>query len=283
MIADQVFELCNVDADAVTDHVTGLIGACDIFLGGSLADDLGTVNSDIDLYCFRMGSEEPDPLPIISPCGDAMLELHVATVDAERAKSDSLQALIVDDDPPPPQLWPLISPQRFRQMHALYRDRALRAGEPSQTARRALAADLLHIYAALRATLTAGILTEDLLMFQGSEHTTARLYCARLVVENSIDAALAARELVNPNPKWRLLLAKRAQFTDPDFPNPDELLSALFPDISDPEKAISRCLSVAGTCLEIVHSDGILRRFDTVSEALELVNTAADLPRHPLL
>jgi hypothetical protein len=204
-----------------------------------------------------------------------MLELHVVTVDAEHARADSLQALIVDDEPPPPQRWPLLSPQRYRQMHALYRDRALRAGEPSEIARQVLAADLLHVYAALRATLTAGVLIEDLLMFEGPEHISARLYCARLVVENSIDAALAARELVNPNPKWRLLLAQRARFVDSDFPDPDELLAALFPDISDPEKAISGCLSVAGACLDVVASDGILNRFDTVREAVELVRSAA--------
>ena len=273
MIADQIFELWNLDVDTVADHVTDLIGPCDIYLGGSLADDLGTVNSDIDLYCFKADGPDPLPFPSVSSCGAAMLELHVTKVSPDHAASDSIQCLIVDDDPPPPQRWPLLSPQRFRQMHALYRDRALRPGEASAIARRVLAADLLHLYAALRATLTAGVLAEDLLMFGEPEHTSAQLYCARLVVENSIDAALATRELVNPNPKWRLLLAQRARFVDAGFPDPQRLLTGLFPDIDDPQRAISDCLSVACECLEMVLSDGILKRFDTVAEAVDLVRT----------
>ena len=274
MRTDELLEHWNTDPSAVVAAAVEMVGPCDVYLGGSLADDLGSVNSDVDLYCFRADEAGITPFPVVTTSGDANLELHVVGVGPALLDGSSLRGLITETEPPAPHRWPLLSPQRFRQMHALYRDRALQAGEVSEAARRAFAPDLLHVYAALRATLSAGTLTEDLLMFSGPEHTYTRLYTARLVAESAIDAALASRELVNPNPKWRLLLARRARFDDGQFPEPGRLLGALFPDISDSEQAIALCLRVAAECLGLVTADGVLRRFPSVRDCAHLVESA---------
>jgi hypothetical protein len=252
-----------------------LIGPCDVLLGGSLADDLGTIGSDVDLYCFRAGVGPPHRFPLLTSCADANLELHVVDVAAEAGSPDDLRPLLTDPQPRAPRQWPLLSPQRFRQMHALYRGRALHAEGPAELARRAWGADLVHLYAGLRATLTAGTLAEDLVAFPGPEYATARLYCARLSVESAIDAALATCALVNPNPKWRLLLASRARLVEDGFPDPDRLLGALFPHPAELDGAVQHCLEVAAECLRLVLADGILSRFPAVRAAAELVESVA--------
>ena len=276
MRTDQLFEQWNTDTSAIMAETIKRIGPCDVFIGGSLADHLGTAGSDVDLYCFRATEAQTSPFPIHTTCGDARLELYIVNVNSAMSGDSSLRSLVTDNPPPAPHRWPLLSPQRFRQMHALYRDCALSAGEASSAARVALAPDLLHIYAGLRAILNAGALAEDLLMHDCAERAPTRLYCARLLAESAIDAALSTQELVNPNPKWRLQLASRAGFTDPRFPETDRLLHALFPDISDAEKAIAQCLAIAADCLHLVVAEGSLRRFPSVGESLELVEAAAN-------
>lgn len=275
MITQDIFEIWNIDTDLITDEVIRLVGPCDIFLGGSLADDLGTMKSDIDVYCFREDGNTTTTFPVISRVGDVILEIYTVNVNAEFSEYESLKPLIVEDVPPAPQRWPLLSPQRFRQMHALYRNRGLKEGKCSDFARHILAADLLHIYVALRAMLSVGTLTEDLSTLTDPENAAARLYCARMIVENSIDAALATRELVNPNPKWRLRLARKARFIDSQFPDSEFLLSGLFPAAGDIERAVGMCLQVSDKCLDMVRGDGILTRFEAVMVAADLLHSAA--------
>jgi hypothetical protein len=273
MLTDQVIEQHDLDTAAILAEVHRLLGACEVLLGGSLADDLGTMGSDIDLYCFP---DRPDPdvrRPIVTQCAGVTLELHV--VDWEALAEDDLSALIVPSEPPPPSQWPLLSPQHLRQLHALHRDRALRAGPITADARRRSGADLLHIHVGLRAALTVGALADDLEVLDGPENDYARLYCARLAVESAIDAALATLDLVNPNPKWRLLLASRALFLDPLFPDTEELLPALFPRIEEPHRQTINCLEVAVRCLRLVEADGVLRRFPAVRSSADQVRRVA--------
>jgi hypothetical protein len=278
MHTDHLFEQWNTDPASIVATVHRLLGPCDVLLGGSLADGLGTAGSDVDLYCFREPCGAPSRFPLLEGCGDATLELHIVDVPAEPGGPDDLRPLLTDPEPRTPREWPLLSPQRFRQMHALYRGQALHAAGPAEAARRAWGADLVHLYAGLRAAFTAGTLAEDLVAFPGPEHATARLYCARLTVESAIDAALATCTLVNPNPKWRLLLAGRARLADPGFPDPDRLLAALFPAASAPDRAVAYCLEVAAECLRLVLADGILSRFPAVRASADLVESAAGSP-----
>jgi hypothetical protein len=273
VLTEQVFEQHNIDPIAILAEVHRLLGPCEVLLGGSLADDLGTMGSDIDLYCFPPRSDPQVRRPMVTSCFGTTLELHV--VDWEALADEDLSTLIIPSEPPSPQHWPLLSPQRFRQLHALHRDRALQAGPITDRARRRSGADLLHVYVGLRAAITVGALAEDLVVLDGAENDYARLYCARLAVESAMDAALATLDLINPNPKWRLLLASRARFLDSLFPDPEKLLPALFPRVEQPDRELAVCLAAASECLRLVEYDGVLRRFPAVRSCAALVRSVA--------
>ena len=276
MRTDHLFEYWNTDSAEVLNAVVDHLGPCDVFIGGSLADDLGTTTSDIDLYCFVRSEERGPQPPVNLTCGEARLEVYVVNVaEAGASRGDSLRRLIAENPPVPPSQFPLLSPQRLRQLHALYRDRALRAGAVAEEMRVSLAPDLLHIYASVRATLAAGALAEGLLTGANQGDIFPRLYHARLIAELAIDAALATHELVNPNPKWRLHLSERAALENPHFPPHGRILGALFPEISVPEQAISQCLALAAECMRLVAGEGTLRRFPAVTESVELIEAAA--------
>src|SRR6266536_3614759 len=57
MLTEQLFEQWNFDHEMIVGKVHAVLGPCDIFIGGSLADDLGTSGSDVDLYCIRLAVE----------------------------------------------------------------------------------------------------------------------------------------------------------------------------------------------------------------------------------
>jgi hypothetical protein len=267
VLTDQLFEQWNVDAADLVRIMQGAVGDADLFLGGSLADDLGTEGSDIDLYCF-VTEDPPWTGPRVARYGPASIELHVVDVRQAAERVGSLLPLLLAEEPPPPQQWPLLTGGDIRLLHALYRDRRLHSGSGgAEWLRRQTGADLLHIHLALRATITAAALARDVASLVGPEQGWTALYCARLAVESALDAALATCGLVNPNPKWRVLLALQARLTNEAVPNESQLLDGLFPDTRNAE-AIGVCLTIASSCLEVVAQDRFLMRFPSVSEAV---------------
>jgi len=279
MLTEQLFEQWNFDHEMIVGKVHAVLGPCDIFIGGSLADDLGTSGSDVDLYCFLEDAPVDVRRPLVTECGDASLELHVVEVAAAIGQTESLASLVVDAADLPPHQWPLLSPQELRRLHALYRDRGIyRAVGAAESFRRAAAPDLLHLYVALRALLTCVSLAEDVGALVASEERWSALYCSRLAVESALDAALASRGMVNPNSKWRVPLAQRVQLVDPQFPDLETLLGGLFPDPRAPGEAVRRCLDTAAHCLRVVTDDGFLASFPIVAEAVELLDAAVPGP-----
>jgi Nucleotidyltransferase domain len=268
VLTEQLFEYWNVDQDTLVGAVRDIVGDADLLLGGSLADDLGNEGSDIDVYCFMM-KEAPWSGPRLAECANATLELHVVDVRAATRMVGSLLPLVMDENAPPSQEWPLLSGAALRLLHALYRDRRLIAETGSaEWLRWHTGADLLHIHLALRATMTAAALAEDVDLLAGPEQRWSALYCARLAVESALDAALASAGLVNPNPKWRVPLALQAKFVYDAFPDEPELLHGLFPTASQVAEETHACLAIAERCLSIVAQDAFLMRFSSAAAAI---------------
>ncbi|HET8681960.1 MAG TPA: hypothetical protein VFM54_08810 [Micromonosporaceae bacterium] len=267
MLTEHLFEQWHIDEEALLDAVRRGAGECDVFLGGSLADDLGNTGSDIDLYCFL---DTPEPASVgvgVTECGGARVELHVVGTAAGSLIPD-LTPLVSGSFPGRAQ-WPFIPEQFRRVVHALYRDRALarHPDGPAERLRRRTGADLLHIHNALWATAAVASLAEDAAALTGPDESWSALYCARLAVEAALDAALACHMLVNPNPKWRVPLAFRARLLDQAFPDPQQLLAGLFPDASSFGTAVAACLAATRRCLGVVTADAYLASFDAVPDA----------------
>lgn len=268
MLTEQLFEHWNLDPETIVRTAGEQVGAADFLLGGSLADDLGTETSDVDVYCFVAG-DPPWTGPRVARCGAVSLELHVVDVQAAARRVGSLLPLVVTDPPPVPERWPFLAGGDLRLLHALYCDRRLHATTGnSEWLRQQTGADLLHVHSALRASLTGVALAEDAEALTGRDHLWTALYCARLAAESGLDAALACAGLVNPNPKWRLPLAARARLVDETFPCEKELVKGLFPTPDGLRESTRRCLETAAECLRRVMRDAFLMRFPIVSESL---------------
>ena len=265
MLTEQLFEHWQVDAKAIVDTVYDAVGPCDVLLGGSLADDLAHVMSDVDLYCFSSAPAVDVARPVAAECGDATLELHLVDVGTAEGCGPSLAELVTSEAPLEPQQWPLLSPQEIRRLHAAYRDNALSTGTGAvEVFRRRTAPDLLHVYVALRSVLTCAALAEDVVTLVDPDEVWSSMYCSRLAVESAIDAALSCQGLVNPNAKWRVPLVRRAALLSPDFPATADLIAALFPDPTDPVAATATCIRAAARCLDVVGASGFLSLFPLV-------------------
>jgi hypothetical protein len=268
MMTEQLFEYWNVDQETIAARVVDLVGPCDILLGGSLADDLGGLRSDVDIYCFQSGPPKHREHFQSVRCEQATLEIYTVDIQTAPRMTGDLRPLILEPHPIPPHKWPLLSAHGIRILYALFRDRILRQEtNAAEQLRTKVGADLLHICVALRSTSVAVSLAEDAASLTAPDETWCALYCARLAVESALDAALAASGMPHPNPKWRVPLASRAELAGLSIPPVSELLTGLFPKSSPPEDAVTHCLSTAKSCLTAVESDGYLMLFPQVREA----------------
>lgn len=263
MMTESVLEQWGIDAEQIVANARQEVAECDLYLGGSLADDLGSPASDIDLYCFvKSGGTDLRRVRVVGH-RPVTLELHIVDIGHELATTASLVPLVADADPPPPSRWPLLSGGTFRAMHALLCDRPLaRHGGTAERMRSELGADLLPVYVALRASLAATSLVREAGQ-RATESMLGALHCARMGVEAALDAALATAGTVSANPKWRLTLARR-QGLLPDGGG-DLLLAGLFPDHRDAGAALARCREATAHLLDLVRQDAFLARYPAVA------------------
>jgi hypothetical protein len=270
MLTSQLFEQWDIDTGVLVDVVAEIVGPCDIYLGGSLADDLGNSGSDIDLYCFlREGAPVP-PRPPTVHCGGAAIDLVIAGGAYSPAERESLLPLLLGPAEAPEDQLPLLSPGLFRQLYALYRDRKLAGQGWAEVPRQRFGADLLHLYLAMRSTLATAALAEDLLALRSSGHLPAATYSARLACEYAIDAALASEGFVTVNPKWRVALLEQARMQCA-MPDAELTQAGLFPDPRNGLDALRNCLEAASVHLEHALANPMLARLHVVRGAAQLV------------
>jgi hypothetical protein len=242
-----------------------------MYLGGSLADDFGSVDSDIDVFCFTTAPAPPGPIRL-DIGGQTSIEAHVIEVEAEIRRSESMAILITAADPPGPADWPLIPSSTFRALHALYRDRRLSTGSSAaERLRSALGGDVLPQYVALRATHAAVTLTLESFSLAGARSPLQALYRCRAAVDAAIDAALAHTGDVCPNAKYRLTAARRRNlFVENGGPLDT---AAVFPDPSTPERSLDLMGDTVSALLSRVAADRFLARFPVVRDAAEIVRS----------
>lgn len=275
MLTAQLLEFWGVDDAALVDCARHTVGPCDVYVGGSLADDVGTITSDVDLYCFVADASTAPSEPVVATrCGAVGVECHVVVGPAYAGFPESLAVLLTDPERAAVRT-PYPSPAALRCMHALYRDRALAPGPVAEAVRRATAADLTHLYVGLRSVISSAASAEDALaMVSMGEYWTA-LYGTRLVAEFALDAALAAGGRTNPNSKWRMALAERAILAG-DLPyDMDGLVPGLFPSplgIGDP---FGDAVALARGCLDVA-AEGMLSTFPQLHHAQALVESLAE-------
>ncbi|MCX4745125.1 hypothetical protein OG455_06220 [Kitasatospora sp. NBC_01287] len=285
MLTSQLFEQWNIDNELVAGAVHQVLGPCDIFLGGSLADDLGNEGSDVDLYCFLppgaggaagaagTAGADGDAPGLLIECGDTVLDLTVVPGGRRPGERESLLPLLLAPaEATEPQL-PLLSQRLFRQLHALHRDRSLTgpgSGSglgPGEAVRVAHAADLLHVYAAVRSVLACAALADDLLALPEATPAEA-LYTARLSSEYAIDAALATEGLIVVNPKARHALLTRARMQSP-LPGEEVAHAGLFPNPPSSPDAVHDCLTATQAFLRHALNDRLVARFELVTRSYE--------------
>jgi len=273
VLTTQLLEFWGVDEAALVDVARRTVGPCDVYIGGSLADDVGTITSDVDLYCFVAGGEAP-VAPAPARVGAAGVECHVVRVADYSDFPESLSVLLTDPDRAALRT-PYPSPAALRCMHTLYRDRALAPGPLSDAVRRETAADLTHLYVGLRSVISCAASAEDVIaMLSMGEYWTA-LYGTRLVAEFALDAALAVGGHVNPNTKWRMSLAERAIVAG-DLPyDMDGLVPGLFPSPLGDGDPFTAAVALARGCLAYA-ADGMVPAFPQLATARALVESLAE-------
>ncbi|MFB8053509.1 hypothetical protein [Streptomyces rubiginosohelvolus] len=276
MLTGQLFEQWNIDDTLVVDSVQSALGPCDIFLGGSLADDLGNLSSDLDLYCFLPPGSSSKIRSTAVSCGDTTLDLTAVPTDQDPGRESLLTLLLGPADASEGEL-PLLSNQRFHQLHALYRDRHLASSGHGEAFRRTFAADLLHIYMAVRSILACAALAEDLISLRNANDHETALHSARIAAEYAVDAALAVEGAIVVNPKWRSQLLARTRLKTA-LPPEAATSAGLYPRPERPD-AIAACLQTADAHLRHAVADGLVGRFDLVQDAIRLLRKSHDLWR----
>ncbi|WP_032769799.1 nucleotidyltransferase domain-containing protein [Streptomyces sp. CNS654] len=269
MLTSQLFEQWNIDTDLAIKTVQQAVGPCDIFLGGSLADDLGNEASDVDLFAFIPEGTSGSHTQLILQCGGATLDVTVVGGDAAPGARENLKTLLLAKADISEAEVPLLSPRVFKQLHALYRDRSLAKSSTSETIRQRYAADLLHVYLAVRSILACAALADDLIA-SPDQDPKAALYSARIAAEYAIDAALASEGLLTSNPKLRHSLLDRARLAN-DLPDDSLAHVGLFPDPSTGRLAVSKCLESALAFLNYAGEGHMVSRFTLVQHAISLV------------
>ncbi|NEC19619.1 nucleotidyltransferase domain-containing protein [Streptomyces parvus] len=269
MLTSQLFEQWNIDTELAIKTVQQAVGPCDIFLGGSLADDLGNEASDVDLFAFLPEGASSTQNQLVLPCGGATLDITMVSGDATPGPRENLKSLLLAESDIGEAEVPLLSPRVFKQLHALYRDRSLTKSDTSERVRQRYAADLLHVYMAVRSILACAALADDLIA-SPDQDSKAALYSARIAAEYAIDAALASEGLLTSNPKLRHSLLDRARLAN-DLPDDGLVQVGLFPDPSTGRLAVSKCLASALAFLHYAGEGHMVSRFTLVQHSISLV------------
>ncbi|WP_431936245.1 nucleotidyltransferase domain-containing protein [Micromonospora sp. RP3T] len=278
-MTELVLEHWGVDPEQIVAGARHEVGDADLYLGGSLADDLGSPDSDIDLYCFVESGGSGTRRLQLTGYAPVVLELHVVDVNQELATGVSLAPFVIEADPLPPARWPILSGTAFRAFHALFYDRPLAPPTgPADRMRSGLGTDLLPIYVVLRSALAASSLDRQADR-RATESTLSAVHCARLGVEAALDAALATAGAVSANPKWRLTLARRHGLLSDG--TEDLVLAGIFPDRHRADDAVARCHRATARLLDRVRQDAFLARYPVVRATSGQVDHAAETERAP--
>jgi hypothetical protein len=254
-----------MDAERLSAAARDQLGECDIFLGGSLVDDLGGTASDIDLYCF-LPSGQPRPAHAAIGLGTVVVELHAVPVDEYAHYPHSLVRLLSGPPAPGGIDLPLPGNGDLRLMHALWRDHVLTPGRLAESIRVTTGADLLPLYVMVRAITSAASLVLDAINHLDARDGWAALHCARLAAEAGCDAVLASAGVYNPNPKWRISLLHRTELATRAGADSD-LLDALFPRPQPtPDEAAAGCVRTLRTLFARSRSYPLVEAFPAVDD-----------------
>ncbi|MEV5533679.1 nucleotidyltransferase domain-containing protein [Streptomyces prunicolor] len=278
MLTSQLFELWGIDDEILLhscqDHGSGSA----VVLGGSLADNMGTPVSDIDVYCFS-DATRPDGQHAFRRLNERVVHIHTVNRTTLGSLGGPLWQLL--DEPQCLDGVPVLPPTTLSDLHALQAGRALYDDGTLEQLRVDSGSDLLGSYLVLRNLVRTRRLLQRLKDGPGAPAKV----CVRGVLEATTDTCLAAIGLVNPNPKWRVELLSRAPSSRPDTRWTDAMVEALRAGAPDDPAGQ---LALAGECLADVFEEPTVRLLVAQRAGTQLlslmddVRKALPLARNPL-
>jgi hypothetical protein len=252
MLTNQLFELWGID-DRILLHTCqddGLGSA--VVLGGSLADNMGTPGSDIDLYCFSDATQPADQHTFLR-LNERVVHVHAVDLTRLRALGSLLWQML--DESQDLVRVPVVSPTTLSDLHALNAGRALHDDGSLEQLRVDSGSDLLGSYLLLRNLVR----TRELLQRVRYDADVPTKVWVRGLSESTTDSYLAAIGLVNPNPKWRIELLSRAPSSRPDARWTSAMVESLRDGAAEFPAGLPGLLAVAEECLVDVFEEPIVR------------------------
>jgi hypothetical protein len=272
--AEDLFEQWGLDLDALVRTIVSRTGDLPMVLGGSLVDGLGTVMSDVDVFCF--GSPRAPDLPVdrlsplmqVATCWVDRVEVNLHFVEPSQLSQhgDEMRQLV---QPEGAARLPAIGFEELFVLHALARGPALTRGDEVDRVRDLAAADLFSTYLCLRSVSVCRAFRHDVESLVEGGETNAALAAARHSAESAVDALLAVRGYANPNPKWRVTLVEQAIIHGRLGIRASSVLAALFPRWDRAHPSLRHSVELARTCLEQVAADPLMRTYPICRAALQ--------------
>lgn len=235
MKIDDLFEHWGIDGDSIADAVFDARPKRElVVVGGSLADELGSTRSDVDVHVITDALDTWPLRPITSSLlvGEftskgvaihvhvvAERDVHVAGHDLLRLLADSSVIRRLGD----------YSRQQIALLHALRAGIAIAGRDVLPRIQTDSACDLLPLMLALRALLSFNAFESDRDELLARGDTWGATAASRLRAEAAVDALLATLDYANPNPKWRIPLLRRAVRHGRWPFDLDDTVRALFP------------------------------------------------------
>jgi hypothetical protein len=222
VILDELVEALGGDRDVLRAAVVAEVGDLPMVVGGSLADDLGHANSDVDVYCF-VGEAEP-VTPPRSPASSPGLDVHVVPIDIlDRgaafggdllARPSAYDGAGIADD-------------LLTVLHALAAGTPLHRADEVAALRLHAQADLVAFHFAAAALDAFSWLAAEASALLGEADGPTGLATLVRAAEAGVDASLGAAGRACPNPKWRFALVAAVAAS---FPVPvDRVVATLLP------------------------------------------------------
>lgn len=254
MKTDDLFEQWGIDAELLAEVVFGDEPAELAVIGGSLADDLGTASSDVDVFVVskRFASWPFQAVSSGLRVGELThrrvgVHVHVIPADDVVLAGHDLMRLLNAG----PVLRRLgdYTPQQLAVLHALRAGLPI-AGQPGLArVQTDSACDLLPLVLALRALLSFHAFTRERDELTAAADQWSAAAANRARTEAAVDALLAVLRYANPNPKWRLQLVQRAVRHGRWPVELDATAWALFPtagaDPAESARVADACVSAA--------------------------------------
>lgn len=239
MNLDELTERRCRDLDGLRAVAAAEVGDVPMVVGGSLADNLGHAESDIDVYCF-VAVGETELRPVVSSDGLRM-DLHLAPPSVVEEARLLGYALLAE-----PSTYEFEGSRDccLAPLHALACGVPLHRANEVAALRLRSRADLVSFHFATAALNAFGWLAAEAVALYGEVDEVTELLALVRATEAAIDAALGAAGRACPNPKWRFALVSSC---GPSFPVPPEHVAAsLVPGrqtLREPRAAMLRTIS----------------------------------------